>query len=707
MFLVPLTMRSSLNLMSRFSPKKSRTIVLDDVLYLLLWNEEYLELVSIPLLGQGEEQCFVKAIFALDASIIVVDNTIHIYAIARNSLYCFRDRLNVFTEIPHCFESPEISAWDRNLVVFDRNMFYSFTGDGFRNLHISPYFKSVSYYTCGKLSDVDVIVYQTSKYTSIYAIDGKPVLEKHPFVGSIFVRNGKLFVHENGRFIHEVSNRMEILTRINTNIKRNVVWKEMLYCSEMLCISGIAPGPGSNVLYVDGHLFDTKDFVQSFLVYRGCFIGISDSFVYFLPSDKDWTMKLLSSEERLLNNALNGNFTPYTCRNFGFNSITSIERQRTPVGHFLAFLVYCGFKVECYKLICNNLNKLQGIEGSSSRNHDGDDAQKILRMLKILNEMGKFGYKAYKVFVGTLIDAERIYTKATEVIDTEDINEDMLIRMLEISFRNVDFLESPRYFLIKGKKQMEQGVDFMNCFYRCDGMFDEVLDILEQRRRVVEIVLIWKRTRNCRKESLELLLKYKLAYLVSCEYSDEMISGADVLECLCEMWSRSNRKVENARSIVSFIDGRYDLVHGCLLPHGLRILVGPVIVEIFLKQHLHFEQAVLFLLHNGMKTEASMLYYCKFCKTGEAVFADAFLKNIDEKVFTYEGKFVGKETFDEGCVHKRESYRNNILENLEIAKKMDDACLWTDCLKAEDEYPNEYEEYMKLLKQKGIKQSNG
>ncbi|KHN68783.1 hypothetical protein M896_130010 [Ordospora colligata OC4] len=522
---------------------------------------------------------------------------------------------------------------------------------------------------------------------------------KHPFVGSVFINNGELLVHESGHpFIHEVSNRIEILTKINTNIKISVVWKEMLYYQGMLCISGTTSG--GNVLYVDGHLFDTKDLVQSFLVYRDCFIGVSENFVYFLPNDKDSTMKLLSSEERLLNNALSGSFTPHTCRNFGFTDITNIKKQRTHVGHFLAFLVYCGFKIECSKLICNSLNKLQTIESSGS--HDQDSAHKTLRMIKILNEIGRFGYKAYKVFVGKCIDTERIYTKVTETIDPEDVTEDMLIEMLELSFRNIDFLESPRYFLIKGKKQMEQGVDFMNAFYKCNGMFDDVLNVLEQNGRAVEIVMLWKKTRNCREESLELLFKYKLVNFVSCEYEDEIISGADVLGCLCEIWDKSNRRVENASSIVSFIDGRYDLLHGYLLPCGLRILISPMLVQIFFEQQMHFEQVASFLLYNEMKIEAAMLYYCKFCKTGETEFANGFLRNIDEKVFVYEGKFVGKETFDKPCIQNNEDYRNRILENIDIATKMDDGCLWTDCLKAE-QYPSEYEEYMKILNQKGIK----
>ena len=224
----------------------------------------------------------------------------------------------------------------------------------------------------------------------------------------------------------------------------------MLYCQGMLCISGTtsttSTTSGGNVLYVDGHLFDTNDLVQSFLVYRDCFVGVSENFVYFLPNDKDSRMKLLSSEERsllpndkdsrmkllsseerLLNNALSGSFTPYTCRNFGFTDIASIKKQRTHVGHFLGFLVYCGFKIECIKLIYNSLNKLQTIESSGS--HDQDSAHKTLRMIKILHEMRRFGYKAYKVFVGKWIDTERIYTKVTEAIDPEDVTEDMLIEM--------------------------------------------------------------------------------------------------------------------------------------------------------------------------------------------------------------------------------------------------------------------------------------
>lgn len=690
MFLAPLSIRNNLGSLVRFEPKRSEVVVMNNELKMLLWNEEYIELVSIPLLAQQEETLISKALPTIDAAIVVRDDGLHVFAITKAKFYHFTKGLSLFNEISHSFCHPEINAWGEIVVVFSNNSFYLLTENGFRNLHISPYFRNIVSYSCGKSLNTDMIVYQTDSYTSIYSVDGTPILEKYPCTQKAFVADKGLAIQKGSEiFLYDVSCGIELLARINMNVRINAIWKHMKYHRDMLYMSGISND--GYILYADGYLFDTNDLVQSFELYRNCFIGTSLSFLYFLPNDKDFDLKLLDSEYRLLNNVLNGNFTPYTCRSFKlFDGEHPWEREEGRIGkagYFLGFLVYCGFKVECCKLICNTLNEVQ-------------NDKRGIRKLKILNEAMKFGHRAYKKFVNMDICVEKIYGKITEIINPELINEEFLVDMAEVSFRDIDFIEVPRYFLLKGKKLMEQGEEFMDSFYKCTGLFDEVVMLLEKNDKVAEIVLLWKKTGFCKDSSLEYVCKHSLAYLISQRCIHDIISGWDALRCLYEMWERNKDKQRASKGIVKFIDGRYDLTIGCILPPALITLMSAEIVQYCLRSSLGIDQAISFLLSNGRCADASTLCYRLFITTGSQAHLDESLKNIGNRVFIYGNRFIGRETLEDLKEGKEPDCKQAILDNIEKIKNMDDGCLWSNVCTAE-KYPDEYNKYLHLLYERG------
>ncbi|ADM11758.1 uncharacterized protein Eint_061530 [Encephalitozoon intestinalis ATCC 50506] len=692
MFLVPLSVRNNLNFLVRFDPKRSKMVVIGDELSILLWNEEYIELVTVPLLGRREETSVSKALPVIDAAISERDDGLHVFAITATKLYHFTDGLSSFSEMAHNFSRPEISAWGQTVVIFSSNSFYLLTESGFKNLRISPYFRTIVTYSCGRTSNTDIIVYQTDSYTSIYSTDGIPILKKYPCTQKAFISDKGVAIQKNNEiFLYDVSDGVELLARINPNVRISAKWKYLKYQNNLLYMSGITNS--GYILYVDGYLFDTNDLVQSFGSYRGCFIGVSSSFLYFLPNDKDFDLKLLDSEYRLLNNVLNGNFTPYTCRSFKFSKtkenswdLAEEEGKERKIGYFLGFLVYCGFKVECCKLICNTLNEVE-------------KDSKAIKKLKVLNEAMKFGHRVYKRFVGMNVDIEKIYGKITEIIHPQAINEELLVDMAEISFRNIDFIEVPRYFLLQGRKLMEQGEEFMEPFYKCTGLFDDVVRILEKNDKIAEIILLWKKTGFGRDSSLECICKHNLAYLISQKHAYSIVSGWDVLRCLCEMWKKSKDRCKASRDIVQFIGGRYDLLVGCILPESMKTLMSSDMVEYFLKYSPGIEQGISFLLSNGRSTEASALYYHLLITTGDRTYLDESLRNIYDKVFIYRNKFVGRESLEELKKKEEMDYRQIILDNTEKIKKMSSGCLWTNVCTAE-QYPEEYSQYLQLLKKK-------
>lgn len=684
MFLVPLSIRSNLNFLVRFDPARSEVVVVDSTLNILLWNEEYVELVCIPLLAQGPETSASKALSVVDAALAVRSDGLHVFVLTRTSLFHFTDGLRLFAETPHSFSSPEVRAWGENVVVFSSGSFHVLSGGCFRALHISPYFRPITSYSCGRASGTDVIAYQTGSYTSIYAVDGSAVVEKYPCTHRAVVSNdGVVFQKNNEVLLYRVSDGIELSARINTNVRAGVKWKHLKYHEGMLYMSGV--GSDGYVLYVDGHLFGTQELVQSFESFRRCFIGASASSMHFLPSDKDAGLKLLDSECRLLNNVINGNFTPHACRTFEFLSEDEgLQGNVRRVGHFLSFLVYCGFKVECRKLVCNALNDIR------------DDAR-ALRRLRILSEAMKFGHKAYKRFVGMEVDVDRIYGRITEIVDPSAIDEEFLVAMAEASFRDIDFLDTPRYLLLKGKRLMEQGRGFMAPLYRC-GLFDEAAQELERNNRAVEIVLLWRRVGFCRPESLGTLCRHSLENLVAQSAADGEISGWDALRCMGEMWGKSKDRQRAARDIVGSIGSRYDLVAGCALPSGLSALVAPEVVQRCLAGSEGTEHAILFLLSNGRGFEASMLYYHLFATTGDRGSLDGFLANVRDRVFVYEGRFVGREAVEQGA-REEVNCKQHVLGNIERVKGMASGCVWT-CARAAEQCPEEYREYLRVLEER-------
>ncbi|AFN83246.1 hypothetical protein EROM_061550 [Encephalitozoon romaleae SJ-2008] len=686
MFLVPLSIRNNLSSFVRFEPKRSEVVVMKNELKMLLWNEEYIELVSIPLLAQQEETLISKALPTIDAAIVVRDDGLHVFAITKAKFYHFTKGLSSFTEISHSFSHPEINAWGEIVVVFSNNSFYLLTRNGFRNLHISPYFRSIVSYSCGKSLNTDMIVYQTDSYTSIYSVDGIPILEKYPCTQKAFVADKGLAIQKGNEIsLYDVSYGIELIARINMNVRINAIWKRFEISYDMLYMSGISND--GYILYADGYLFNTNDLIQSFELYRNCFIGVGSSFLYFLPNDKDFDLKLLDSEYRLLNNVLNGNFTPYTCRSFklfdGEHPWEKGEGKIGKAGYFLGFLVYSGFKVECCKLICNTLNEVQ-------------NDKRGIRKLKILNEAMKFGHRAYKKFVNMDICVEKIYGKITEIINPELINEEFLVDMAEVCFRDIDFIEVPRYFLLKGKKLMEQGEEFMDSFYKCIGLFEEVVMLLEKNDKAAEIVLLWKKTGFCKGSSLEYICKHSLAYLISQRCIHGIISGWDALRCLYEMWERNKDKQRASKDIVKFISGRYDLIIGCILPPTLIALMSVEIVQHCFRSSLGIDQAISFLLSNGRCADASALYYHLFTTTGSQIHLEESLKNIGSRVFIYGNRFIGRETLEDLKERKELDYKQVILDNIERIRNMDNGCLWTNVCTAE-KYPDEYSKYLRLL----------
>lgn len=685
MFVAPLSIRNNLNFLSKFAPRRSKSVVMGDTLHMLLWDEEYLELVTVPLLGQDEERSVVKALFVADAAMCAREEVLHIYAITNTALYCLVNGMDVLTETEHSFASPEISICGENVVVFSNNTFYLFDGLCFRNLHISPYFRTIrSYCMC---PSTDAILYQTETYTSIYTAGGRTVLRKHPCVEDMFLSDGKLFIHREGVvLVHEVSRDLRPVARIDTNIKIQAEWRHLQYRGGMLYMSGVF-GDGY-VLYVDGYLFSTEDLVQSFELYTNCFFGTGSGCLYFLPNDKDFDLRLLGSESKLLNSVLSGGPVSYVCRTFEFSGREETGTCReAKIGYFLSILVYHGFRVECRKLICRELNEMQRGSGSVER-------------LRILDEASRFGYKIHRVFMDMRIDVHRIYGRVTEIIDPDIIDRDLLVRMTEITFRDIDFLDSPRYLVLKGRQVMKCGGDFMEWFYRCTGMFDKVVRMLEDADKVVELVLLWRNVGFCSGTSFEKMCRYNLAHFVH----NGGVSGREVMECLCEMWAMSSNRYEKVGCVVEFIDGRYDLLMGFSLQELLRPFLSQKIVERCYSVPGEIESSLDFLLSNGVSVAVSMLYYHRFRRTGNREYLDRSLENIHDNVFVYGGEFVGRETLYE-LVGKEdgdeEDYRHVLLGNVQRIREMDSGVVWTEVMRAE-ECPDEYKEYLEVLEERSL-----
>lgn len=685
MFVAPLSIRKNLNFLARFNPGRSEMVISRDTLYVLLWNEEYVELVSIPLLGQTEETSTVKALFAIDAAVVVSRGVLHVYTVTKTAFYHFTGGLHNFVEIGHTFVFPKISAWDDNVVVFDSNTFYLLDGQVFRNLHISPYFKSIRSYSCGYCSGHDIILYQTDSYTSIYTIGGAPILNKHRCRDSMFISDGKLLAYGDGEIsLYDMSEGLELCAKINVNVRIKAEWKYMKYRQDMLYMSGTVND--GYALYVNGCLFSTEDLVQSFELYRDCFFGTSASCLYFLPKDKDFDLKLQESESRMLKNVLSGNPIPYVCRTFDSLRLDRFDgdvNEGTRVGHFLSILIYHGFRIECRKLICNILSDMR---------KDAED----LKLLKMLNEAEKLNYKIYRVFMNMKVDANKIYDKITEILDPRAFTEDLMTDMIEISFKDVDFLSTPRYFLLKGKKLMSRGEGFMETFYKCTGIFGDVVRVLEDNEKVVEIVLLWKNVGFCSGSSLDKICRYNLVHFVS-QNGANGLSGKDAVECVCEMWNKVDDKSRRIKDIVRFIGGRYDLMMGFLPAEPLKHFLSSEIVKRSYEMSSEIKSAIDLLLPNGRLPEVSMLHYHQYMKTGNGECLKKSLRNVHDKVFVYGNRFVGRETM-EVLMDKKEvvGYRDVILENTRRVKEMQDGCVWTDVLRARD-YPEEYSEYLRIL----------
>lgn len=675
MFVVPLSVRNNLNFLARYTPRRSRAVVAGDTLFMLLWDEEYLELVAVPLLAQAPETSVAKALFILDAAVTVSDGVVHVFAISKSTFYHSADGLNTLAETEHTFLHPEISAWGSNAVVFSKNTFYQFTGDGFRNLRISPYFRTITSYSCGHSSGSDVVLYQTNAYTSVYALDGTPVLKKHPCMQQIFISDGKLFVHsESEIFLYEIHRGLKLLARIDINVRIDAAWSHMEYHQGMLYMSGTSKD--GHVLYADGYLFSTDDLVQSFGFYRNCFFGVGCSSLYFLPNDRDFDLRLLDGEVKVLDSVLGGGAVSQACRSF--NSLREFKRGGSArVGYFLGVLVYHGFRIECRKLLCNALNDLQ---------RSGD-----VERIRVLREAAEFGYKIYRLFMNMDVDADRIYGRITEIVDPEAINKDLLTKMAEISFRDIDILCSPKYFLLKGRKLLEQGDAFMDSFLRCQGLFEDVARILEDHDKVQEIVVLWKTTGFCSGTSFERMCRHDLASFE--------LDGRDVMECICAMWMLVENRHERVGNIARFINGRYDLLDEFVIPDGLQTLLPSEIVKRCHGAPSEASLALPFLMANGREVEASMLHYNLFVRTGIRKHLEDCLKSIHDSVFVYEGRFVGRESLETSLERPCIDYRAVLAENTRRVGEMADGCVWTEVMQAE-RHPKEYAEYLHVLRER-------
>jgi hypothetical protein len=656
MFIIPLSIRSNINSLVGYAAEHGRLAVLDDVLYILLWDRRYVELLSVPLLGQREEASAVKALYITDASIAVDSGTLRITLVSEKNIYFLDPALSIIEQHAHGLPDPRVETWGRETVLFSSGSFYS--GHSCRSMRISPYFSRIKGYACGRVSGQDVCLYRTEEYLSIYTTGGSCLVSKHPCTQQAFISDEKILVfHENEILVYELENGLRLVKKIDIKIRLQVEWAEVCCVREMLFMSG-STGSGY-VCYVDGYLYNTRRLVQSFVLYRNCFLGISSSSLYFLPNDRDFDMDLLENEKRAVLGIFSGSFTPYVCRTFKFRAQ---RKAGCKVGHFLSAMAYHGFKVECKKLICNTLSDIRKDFG-------------CVRQLHVLDEMSKFNFQIYRIFMSLGVDPALIYDRITEILDPRLIDEDLLLRMLDISFREIAFLDSPMYFFLKGKHLMESG-DFMECFLRCDGLYGDVVKLLEQHNKFAELLVLWKETGYCLGTSLHHAGTIEL-----------LPRGA--FDFVCELWNRNGRR--NTELVDKFINGRYDLVPD--VPPPLRVLLAPLLVESCLANEPALGAGIELLLRMERHADAAKLYFHKYRTTDNEEHLASCLEHIGDRTFVYDGKLYGRENLR---ATSRPEYdaKKMIYENTRKIQR--NQCVWTDVLRAE-RYPREFSEYLDEL----------
>ncbi|EOB15178.1 hypothetical protein NBO_8g0042 [Nosema bombycis CQ1] len=213
--------------------------------------------------------------------------------------------------------------------------------------------------------------------------------------------------------------------------------------------------------------------------YKNTIFCGSSELIYFVPQDKDAGLKLSGTEYVALKNILENKFSPFVTRTFEYdesnysrllkNKIDEINWRRPLVktiykdkvlylpepnesinGIFLSLLVSQAAQIQIKKLICNGLKFIK----STGQGRD---------YLKMLEVFTKFNHKIYKVFTTLKIDFSRLWTNFTLILDPNEINENLLLKCLEIDFHDVDLnwkgSQKAFYEVIKGINSYKKRLD--------------------------------------------------------------------------------------------------------------------------------------------------------------------------------------------------------------------------------------------------------
>ncbi|KAF7684081.1 hypothetical protein TCON_0715 [Astathelohania contejeani] len=675
MFQAPLGIRSEISpALPTATPFLVDSLIYNDILYILLLSEKYAELLSVPLLANKSETRTLKIIFPLDGKLLINNGNVSVIIATDNKIIFYDETLNVINTAAHKLINPKITLTDSKIFLYSKNMFYRFEFNKLKKLNISPFYYNIERYTTGTIDDGDIIIYYSHGKYSIFR-NGSAVIGDIGN-GDVFIAGNQILVISLGKVNcfklmkqGKYDQYSAILNqKIDTSIRYDIKWEYCKYDDGILLLSGY--DNKQCVIYVDGYLFNTTGLITSFQVYKNCFFGFDGTFLYFLPNDEDFGFELNNEE-----NDENISILKYTpeCTGYEMDGIA---------GEFMGCLLYHGFKIQIRKMIFNILN---GSEEPSPY------------FLLILNELNKFDYKIYKIFVGNEFSIKGFYNQITFLVPEENFNFKMLIKALELEFREIGWLEEilikedndlkNSYFYIKGVNQYYNNVNTGNA----KGYIESFLNLTSMRLRavnflmknfcmdVIELVNVWGLDGVDVVQLVDLICEYspivpKLLYskLLGRVFSKEEDLGSELRNEMLKELVGWGVKTENS-GLTNLIREFKDTV--CDLIYETR------------HSNIFFAGKALFI--NGDLRGYPILY-----SVGTEKALRICYDFMEDYVFIYEREFIDKEKIKRKLEYKIiKEEEVNIKENIKKLRSLKPGCVWTHTYKA-----GNIEEYLKELK---------
>lgn len=372
MFSIPLSLRDRLSLMSPEEVRKTEIKIHKDILHLLVLTESFVEYIKIPLDGSPEVY-EVKACYPLDACLCLYADDIRVYAMTKEGIYIFNSKF-----IP-LVGGRKIKAMGDQVVILGEgsyfgSRFYKVNNeDNLISLNIAPLFSRVLDFD---LTSSLLVVYRTQGgYVSIYDLSGNSYLREFKTSRGVFV-NGERLLVEDGKGLVEfriLKGMLEQTKRIHLGVKGRVM--HVGSDSSGMVIS--SSSPSSYYLFRDGVLYKTNSLISHFVEYKGCLFCSSREMIYFIPREKDTTIRLTSSEKKAVENILENKFSPFVTRTFELEGVemSEVDKEYSSNGLFLSLLASQAFRVQVDKMICNTLAHIK-------KTGKGIDTLRLLNSLK-------------------------------------------------------------------------------------------------------------------------------------------------------------------------------------------------------------------------------------------------------------------------------------------------------------------------------------